>query len=204
MTLFTPRKATNWIVVHCAATPPTLDVGVKEIRVWHKERGFVDIGYHFVIRRDGTVEVGRPENVIGAHVEGYNSDSVAVSLVGGVDAKNQPENNFTPAQFAALALKLRELQAKYPHAKIQGHRDFPKVAKACPSFDVRKWIAETGVFATSHVADEPHVQSIEVKAGDSLWAIAHKYGWTVDEIVAANPHIEPTKLQIGQVIRLPG
>jgi N-acetyl-anhydromuramyl-L-alanine amidase AmpD len=204
MTLFTPRKATNWIVVHCAATPPTLDVGVKEIRVWHKQRGFVDIGYHFVIRRDGTIEVGRPENVIGAHVEGYNSDSVAVSLVGGVNAKNQPENNFTPAQFAALALKLRELQAKYPNAKIQGHRDFPKVAKACPSFDVRKWIAETGVFVTSHADPEPEARSIEIKAGDTLYSIAERYAHTVAEIVAVNPHVDPAKLQIGSVLRLPG
>jgi N-acetyl-anhydromuramyl-L-alanine amidase AmpD len=159
MTMYTMRKVTNYIAVHCAATPPTANIGVKEIRQWHRDKGWIDIGYHFVIRRDGTVETGRPIDTVGAHVENFNSVSVGISLVGGVNSKLQPEDNFTPAQYAALALKLRELKAKYPKAVVQGHRDFPNVAKACPSFDVRKWIAETGVFDDSHVDDEPDARA---------------------------------------------
>jgi N-acetyl-anhydromuramyl-L-alanine amidase AmpD len=144
--LFTPRKSTEWLVVHCAATPPAADIGAKEIRQWHRGRGFTDIGYHYVIRRDGTLETGRPENVVGAHVQGYNSTSIGICLVGGVDQKNVPQDNFTPAQFAALAELLRGLAAKHPRASVRGHRDFPGVKKACPSFDVNAWIDATKVF----------------------------------------------------------
>ena len=135
--LFTTRKSTEWLVVHCSATQPKSNIGVKEIRQWHRERGWIDIGYHFVIRRDGTVETGRPENVVGAHVENHNHYSIGICMVGGINAQGKAEDNFTPAQYAALATLLRTLKAKYPKAQIQGHRDFPKVAKDCPSFDVK-------------------------------------------------------------------
>lgn len=129
------------IVVHCAATPPSADIGRKEIDRWHRTRGFLCIGYHYVIRRDGTVEEGRPEEQIGAHAEGFNKDSIAICLVGGVAADcKTPEANFTPAQFASLKLRLSEFAKKYPQAEVLGHRDLPRVAKACPSFDVREWL----------------------------------------------------------------
>lgn len=136
----TPRKETNHLVVHCSATPPTMDIGVKEITRWHRERGFLAIGYHFVVRRDGTVEKGRAEHLIGAHVEGHNKDSLGICLVGGVDAEGQPEDNFTPEQYAALRSLLDRLLAAYPGAEVLGHRDFPRVSKACPSFDVKAWL----------------------------------------------------------------
>lgn len=146
-------KAIRYLVVHAAATPPDRDIGVKEIRAMHLQRGFRDIGYHYVIRRDGRVEKGRPDNVAGAHVSGFNSISLGVCLVGGVDAKGRPEENYTPAQYAALARLLRQLQASHPAARILGHRDLSpdkngdgKVTpnewlKACPCFDVRTWWA---------------------------------------------------------------
>lgn len=139
----TPRKRTDHIVVHCAATPPSLDIGVKEITRWHRERGFLTIGYHFVIRRDGTVETGRAEAAIGAHVENHNKDSVGVCLVGGTDAAGNPQDNFTPSQFAALRGLLRRLLTTYPGAEVLGHRDFPGVSKACPCFDTRAWWTST-------------------------------------------------------------
>ena len=140
------RKATNWIAVHCSATRPSLDVGVKEIRQWHKAQGWQDIGYHYVIRRDGKVERGRAENLIGSHVAGYNATSVGVCLVGGVSQKDiKPENNFTPEQFASLKTLLKMLTEKYKGAKVRGHRDFPKVQKACPSFDAIAWAKKEGL-----------------------------------------------------------
>lgn len=124
-----------------------MDIGAVEIDRMHRQRGFRTIGYHKVIRRDGSIEDGRPLDQIGAHVENWNSVSVGVCMVGGVTEHdiNVPENNFTPAQFAALEKLLVELKAKYPKAKIQGHRDFPKVNKACPSFSVADWLKTTAI-----------------------------------------------------------
>ena len=136
---YAKRTGTEWLVVHCADTTPDMNIGAKEIREWHtKERGWIDIGYHKVIRRDGTIEDGRPLWSIGAHVEGYNARSVAVCLVGG-RGKDGWENNFTPAQLATLKDLLTAWGKIWPNAQIRGHRDFPNVTKKCPSFDVRQW-----------------------------------------------------------------
>jgi len=135
----TPDKV-KFIAIHCAATPPQADIGAKEIDGWHKARGWSGIGYHFVIRRNGVVETGRPLNQIGSHVQGFNAVSLGICLVGGVKADGRtPENNFTPAQFASLAKLVKDLKVTYKDAVVQGHRDFPRVAKACPCFDVKPW-----------------------------------------------------------------
>lgn len=135
------------IVVHCSATSPHQDIGKDEINRWHLQRGFIPtptspaIGYHKVIRRDGRVEDGRPEDRIGAHAQGYNKDSLAVCLVGGVKADNKtPENNFTPAQFESLKAVLKDWVNRYGNVEIVGHCDLPGVAKACPSFAVVPWV----------------------------------------------------------------
>jgi len=137
----TPLKRVNFIAIHCAATPPTMNIGVDEIRGWHKAKGWSDVGYHYVIKRDGTIQFGRPQDLMGAHVQGYNVDSLGICLIGGVDAQNRAENNFTPQQFDALEVLVRVLLFQFPHAIVQGHRDFPNVNKACPSFDARAWWA---------------------------------------------------------------
>jgi N-acetyl-anhydromuramyl-L-alanine amidase AmpD len=127
------------LVVHCSATPPKMDIGASTIRRWHINKGWSDIGYHYVIRRNGQIELGRPETRQGAHVKGYNKDSIGICLIGGVDEYNDPENNFTDAQFTTLGGLLMGLTSKYPNAKVLGHRDFPNVAKACPSFNAPEW-----------------------------------------------------------------
>ncbi|NCT81934.1 MAG: lysozyme [Comamonadaceae bacterium] len=139
-------KSVKFLVVHCTATPASRDLSASDIDRMHRlERGWLAIGYHFVVRRDGTVERGRPETARGAHVENWNHCSIGVCLVGGVDAKLKPEANFTPAQFESLSKLLHELEQRYPTAVIQGHRDFPGVAKACPSFNVKHWLATNKV-----------------------------------------------------------
>lgn len=154
----TARKLTKFIVVHCSASQPKADIGVSEIRKMHIQRGFANIGYHLVIRRDGTVENGRAIGEVGAHVQGYNSVSVGICLVGGVgkDGKTA-ENNFTPFQFDALYTLLRQMQLKYPGAKIVGHRDLSpdlnhngiiepeEWMKQCPSFDVATFLKNNGI-----------------------------------------------------------
>lgn len=133
------RSSTDYIVVHCSATTASMDIGAEEIRHWHKKRGWKDIGYHVVIRRDGSVELGRALNVTGAHVYGHNHNSVGICVVGGINDDGNAENNFTEAQFDTLRNVIDEMQARYPGAQLMGHRDFPEVAKDCPSFDVREW-----------------------------------------------------------------
>lgn len=132
----------RYIAVHCSATPPTMNIGVADIDQWHRKARYSCVGYHYVIRRSGVIEKGRPENKSGAHVHGFNSHAVGVCLAGGVDAEGRPENNYTPAQMQALRELLKVLASRYPRAVIQGHRDFPDVAKACPCFDVRAWLKE--------------------------------------------------------------
>lgn len=151
------RQSTTKIVVHCSATRPSSDIGVKQIRDWHMSNGWSDIGYHIVIRRDGTVELGRDLQAIGAHVAGHNSDSIGVCMVGGLDDEgrsfdNRPEM-FTPQQWESARLTLKFLRSIYPHARICGHRDLSpdkngdgKITrnewlKTCPGFD-----AETEFF----------------------------------------------------------
>ena len=134
---FNQRSRTDAIFVHCSATKPEMDIGVETIRMWHKQQGWLDVGYHFIIKRDGTVEEGRPVNVVGSHVKDWNSRSVGVCLVGGINAKGQFEANFTPAQMNSLRNKLEELMRQYPDAALMAHHSV--AAKACPSFDVKRW-----------------------------------------------------------------
>lgn len=133
-------RAITSIAVHCAYTTADMDIGVAEIARWHRARGFSDIGYHFVIRRQGQVETGRALERTGAHVAGHNAHSIGVCLAGGKAADaDTVEMNFTDAQMAALRSLLCELKQRFPNAEVMGHCDYPGVAKACPCFDVRAW-----------------------------------------------------------------
>ena len=130
----------NKVVVHCAATPPQMDIGVKEIREWHLNRGFNDIGYHMIVRRDGSVEKGRDLTTVpAANGNGNNTNTIAICYVGGMSADmKRAEDNRTPEQKKALReihTMLNELLQK----KLEwvGHRDLPGVNKDCPSFDVK-------------------------------------------------------------------
>jgi N-acetyl-anhydromuramyl-L-alanine amidase AmpD len=138
----TPEQV-RFLVVHCSATKPSMDIGAKEIDRWHREKGWLGIGYHYVIRRDGTVEKGRPDSRSGAHAAGYNSISLGICLVGGLDEKGKPQQNFTEAQYDSLRDLLWELLGVFDRAEILGHRDLPNVNKDCPCFDVKAWWYET-------------------------------------------------------------
>ena len=136
----------SYIAVHCTATRPSMDIGVKEVTAWHKARGWKNCGYHWIIRRDGTLEKGRSEEQVGAHVAGHNKYSIGISLVGGVsEGSLTPEMNYTDEQMETLEIWLKVAHSRFPDAIIQGHRDFPGVAKACPCFDVKPWLEEIGL-----------------------------------------------------------
>lgn len=132
----------NRIVVHCSATPPTMDIGANTIRGWHVlERGWSDIGYHYVITRDGKIQIGRPLARTGAHASGFNKGSIGICYVGGVDSNMQPEDNRTDDQKIAMYELIVRLTERFPSIDhIGGHCDLPNVKKACPSFDVNKWL----------------------------------------------------------------
>lgn len=123
------------IIIHCSATIDGKDFTVEDIRRWHLERGFSDIGYHWVIYRDGSLHAGRPEKISGAHCTGHNSISIGICYIGGLDKNGLPADTRTPQQKAALTNFLEQLHFRYPDAKIYGHRDF--AAKACPCFDAQ-------------------------------------------------------------------
>lgn len=125
------------IIIHCSATPEGREHTAKDIDNWHKQRGFAKIGYHYVIRLDGTVEKGRDESLIGAHCLGQNASSIGICYIGGVATDGKiPKDTRTPEQKEALICLVNELKTKYPKATIHGHNEF--AAKACPSFDVKK------------------------------------------------------------------
>lgn len=118
------------LVVHCSDTPDDRDVTAADIHQWHVQRSWSGIGYHKVIKRDGTIENGRPEYWPGAHAWGHNSNSLGVCLVG--------RQEFTPDQLHSLCNILTKWKDKYPLAEICGHTDLdPK--KTCPNFDVEEW-----------------------------------------------------------------
>lgn len=137
------KRRINSIIVHCSATPEGRDYTVEQIKKDHKEQGWSDIGYHYVIYRDGSIHEGRNVDIIGAHCEGYNSNSIGVCYIGGLENKPNVEykklkakDTRTEAQKRALIELLSKLKKYYPGAKIYGHHDFNK-GKDCPSFDAK-------------------------------------------------------------------
>lgn len=139
------RKITE-LIVHCSATPEGRDYTVEQIRKDHIKQGWSDIGYHYVIYRDGTIVNGRDVDCIGAHCSkgGHNTHSIGICYIGGVAnlpntpyAKQPKKDTRTDEQKISLQSILYDLKKLYPDAKIYGHHDFDK-SKDCPSFDAKK------------------------------------------------------------------
>jgi len=128
----------RYIVVHCTASSQKW--GVRELEAEFRRKGWKNPGYHYVITSDGMVHQMLDECKVSNGVKGYNHRSINIAYVGGVDtgANLKPVDNRTAAQRTSLRVMLRKLRRKYPGAVIQGHRDFPGVAKACPSFDAKE------------------------------------------------------------------
>ena len=129
-------RSIDKIIVHCSATREGQHVTVQQIRQWHLQRNFADIGYHYVIYLDGTVHKGRSLEKAGAHCKGHNAHSIGICYVGGLDRQGKPKDTRTAAQKAALLSLIRELRQRFPRATVHGHREFAN--KACPCFDAAK------------------------------------------------------------------
>ena len=135
----------KFITIHCSATPPSMPhIGVVAIREMHINRGWSDIGYHFVITRDGHWNIGRSITRQDAGVKGYNKDNIHICLVGGIDKDGEPEFNYTNQQMDTLRYRLTDLCSTHgvKQENIKGHRDWPDVKKACPCFDVQSKLEE--------------------------------------------------------------
>lgn len=139
-----PGGVVDTIWVHCSATRPQWMAGypvadkVEEIRRWHLALGWKDIGYHWIIDRDGQIAPGRPETRQGSHVRGYNDRSLGVCLIGGHGSASTDrfEDNFTPAQKTALRQLVADIAKRTPIKAVRPHHAV--AAKACPGFAFRQ------------------------------------------------------------------
>lgn len=123
----------NDIIIHCSATRKGLDIGATEIDKWHQDRGYRKIGYHYVVRLDGTIERGRAISQPGAHCYGHNAHSIGICYVGGLDGDGKPADTRTQEQKAALLKIITRLTLLYK-CRTHGHH-FYNAGKACPCFD---------------------------------------------------------------------
>ena len=217
----------EYIIVHCFATPPSMKkLDAAWVDKTHRRRGFFNgNGYQEIIKRGGerqnyrTGHLTRRLDQSGAHVGGcgteWNSKTIGISMAGGVDAKGNPENNFTKAQFKSLLEAIREYQAEFniPDSKVIGHRDLIKMTgaspKACPCFSVQNWLTgqpfggsykHPGKFDREDPLHVPEKHTI--KRGDTLWSIARITGVPVKSLETLNPEVTAKDLQVGQVIRV--
>ena len=129
----------QFLTIHCAATPEGRDVKAETISKWDQDR-FGQTSYHWVIELDGTVKRTLLETQKGAHTGGANTGNIGICYVGGVAANLAPKDTRTAAQRKAMAELVRSYRARFPALIVRGHRDWPGVKKACPSFDVAGWI----------------------------------------------------------------
>ncbi len=131
----------KYIVIHCTATPPTTTVeSIK--RYWKEVKGWGDIpGYHYLIKADGEIITLLDESKNSYGVYAHNSECINIAYVGGIDKEGKPKDTRSSTQQASMFRKIIQLTHKYPKAEVKGHRDFPNVHKACPSFDVKTWLS---------------------------------------------------------------
>lgn len=130
------RKITE-LIIHCSATVEGKEYSVDTIRQWHLKRGFNDIGYHFVIHLDGTIEEGRKIETVGAHCTGHNRNSIGICYIGGLDPKTKKgKDTRTEEQKSALKKLIKDLRSRFGNIPVYPHYKFAN--KACPCFDAEK------------------------------------------------------------------
>lgn len=129
------------IIFHCSDTDITQDIGVAEIASWHRKRGFSDCGYHFIIRRNGCIEIGRPIEKVGAHCKHHNLTSIGICLVGGrINGESVLDGSWLSVEQCRVMLLLTNyLMSCFPITKIAGHNEF-NGSKTCPNFDVSLFV----------------------------------------------------------------
>src|SRR5690606_4621827 len=202
------------IVVHYSATYADQNLTVKDIDKMHRDRGWQMVGYHYVIRRDGVVEQGRPESMVGAHVGGQNTGKIGICCIGGLERATGPNkgvDNRTPQQIESLIKLIRDLHKRYPGAKVVGHRDLAPTQ--CPGFDVQAWWAKVQKKAVP--APTPVLPSAPAKTGylgeqkthvvakgETWWSISQMYGLGVADLARVNGATPTDTLVAGRELSL--
>ena len=176
-------RSINMIVVHCSATRADCALTTEDLETIHRRRGFRGIGYHYYIRRDGTVVNTRALELVGAHAKGHNAHSIGICYEGGLDCRGRPADTRTPAQRATLRQLVGQLQEKFSGCRVCGHRDLSpdlngngeiepeEWIKQCPCFEVAKEFKELEEFAVKTENTEEHrvTQHIKKQKGGKLW-----------------------------------
>lgn len=137
----------QWLTIHCTATPEGRPNTAAEIMAMDRQR-FGQPSYHYVIELDGKVVQCLREDQRGAHVALHNTGNIGISYVGGTTTLNtgaKAKDTRTPKQQGALEVFVRDFIKRHPNARIRGHREWPGVAKDCPSFDVKAWLTKVGL-----------------------------------------------------------
>lgn len=134
----------KYLTVHCAATPEGRDVTHEQITQWDKAK-FGQASYHWVVELDGSAHRTLRDDQLGAHVGKHNTGNIGICYIGGMDVDMKaPKDTRTALQKTSLITLVKDYKLRYPGIVVQGHRDWPNVNKACPSFDVKAWLKETG------------------------------------------------------------
>ena len=133
--IFMSPDSVSYLIIHCSATREDRDYTPEQLKHDHLQRGFIDVGYHFYIRKDGSVTQHRRLNEVGAHCRPFNRCSIGICYEGGLDAKGKPKDTRTLKQRASLIGLLLDLHRQFPKAVIRGHNEMPgATVKECPSF----------------------------------------------------------------------
>ena len=134
------RKNTRYIIIHCSDTEPSKNLNTEELNKIHRQKGFLNIKYHFIIKRDGTVETGRHVDEVGSHTEEFDEESISICLIGGIapDQEVEPRLNYTSRQWDSLKTTIKSLRLLYPGAHVLGFNDVEE-NKISPYFDVQAW-----------------------------------------------------------------
>jgi N-acetyl-anhydromuramyl-L-alanine amidase AmpD len=134
----------KYLTIHCAATPEGRDVTHEQITQWDKAK-FGQTSYHWVVELDGSAHRTLRDDQLGAHVGKHNTGNIGICYIGGMDVDMKaPKDTRTALQKTSLITLVKDYKLRYPGIVVQGHRDWPNVNKACPSFDVKAWLKETG------------------------------------------------------------
>lgn len=139
-------RKVNLIVVHCSATREDRLFSEHDLEVCHRRRGFNGTGYHFYIRKNGDIKTTRSLERVGAHVKGYNAQSIGGCYEGGLDARGRPKNTLTEWQQHSLRVLIATLLRDYPGSRVCGHRDLSPDRNGNGEIEPEEWIKECPCF----------------------------------------------------------
>lgn len=127
------------IVLHCTATPSNTSIDAI-LKYWRDVKGWKNPGYHIIIMASGEAVLLLPIDKVSNGVKGHNANGINIAYIGGIDDYGDPCDNRTEEQKTTMLNIVNVLKVMFPNAEVKGHRDFPGVRKACPSFDVKQWL----------------------------------------------------------------